>query len=111
LSGKAASLHQLGIIAQDQGDYPEARRLYEQSLATFERLGYLRGKATSLHQLGVLAYEQGEIENALKYIIQAFLLFDMLHSPTRATAQRMLTGIRHSMDEPSFIAHWRAIAG
>src|SRR5207247_2155209 len=111
LSGKATSLHQLGNIAQKHGDYPQARQLYQQSLELVERLGDLSGKANSLGQLGILAYEQGEVQNALKYSVQAFLLFDMLHSPARVTAQRILTRIRHRMDEPSFIAYWREVAG
>jgi Tfp pilus assembly protein PilF len=38
LAGIAGSLHNLGVIAQDQGEYAEARRLYQQSLEIFERL-------------------------------------------------------------------------
>ena len=52
-------LHSLGMIAQEQGDYAEARRLYGQSLELFERLGNQGGRARALHQLGMIAQEQG----------------------------------------------------
>ena len=109
--GKATTLHQLGVIAQAQGDYVEARRLYQQSLEIKERLGDQGGKANSLGQLGTIAYEQGDLEQALVLAIQAFLLFDALHAPARATALQMLARIRKRMDEDTFMGHWRALAG
>lgn len=44
-SGIASSLHQLGIIAQEQGDYATARRLYQRSLEIKEKLGNQAGIA------------------------------------------------------------------
>ena len=102
---------ELGIIAQDQGDYPEARQLYGQSLAIFERLDNQSGRASTLHQLGALAYKQGDFEHALTYAVQASILFDSLHSPDREIAQRLIATIRSHMDEAAFTAHWRTIAG
>jgi hypothetical protein len=99
------------MIAQQQGDYVEAQRLYEQSLAIKEELGDLSGKASSLYQMGKLAYLQENIEEALDFMIQAFLLFERLHSPNRTLAQQMLARIRSRIDEQSFLAHWQAIAG
>jgi tetratricopeptide (TPR) repeat protein len=60
----ARALHQLGTIAYLQGDYVEARHLYQQSLETFERLGDQSGKATTLHQLGMIAQDQGNYAEA-----------------------------------------------
>jgi len=59
LAGKAVTLHQLGRLAQDRGDYGEAERLYRESLEIKERLGNLAGKAVTLHALGKLRWEQG----------------------------------------------------
>ena len=94
-----------------QGDYVEARQLYEQSLEIKERLGDQGGKASSLGQLGIIAYEKGDLKRALALTIQTFLLLDALHAPARATALRMLAGIRKRMDEDTFMGHWRALAG
>ena len=46
----ATALHELGILAYLQGDYAEARRLYQSSLKLKEQLGDLAGQARSLGQ-------------------------------------------------------------
>ena len=107
----ARALHQLGSSAWAQGEYAEARWLYQQSLETFKRLGDQRGKASSLGSLGIIAYEQGDLEQALVLTIQTFLLLDALHAPARATALWMLARIRKRIDEARFMRHWRALAG
>ena len=50
----ASTYHQLGILAQDRGDYDEADRQYQRSLDIFERLGNQADMATSYSQLGIL---------------------------------------------------------
>ena len=50
----ASSYHQLGILAQDRGDYEEAARQYQRSFGINERLGNQVGMATSYSQLGIL---------------------------------------------------------
>ena len=109
--GRAMTLYGLGIIAQQQGNYVEARRLYEQGLTIFERLGDQNGQATTWHQLGLLACEEGDFEHALTYVMRAYILFDSLHSPSRDTALRVIAWIRGHVDEASFMARWRTIAG
>ena len=47
----ATALHQLAMIAQDQGEMDEARRLYNESLEIKKRLGNQSGIAITLHQL------------------------------------------------------------
>ena len=51
----ATSYHNLGILAQDRGDYDEAARQYQRALDINERLGNQAGMATSYRQLGILA--------------------------------------------------------
>src|SRR5579859_5545853 len=110
-SGRASSLHQLGVIAQQQGDYPQARQLYEESLQIKERLGDQSGRANSLGQLGTLAYEQEDFEGALRYTASAYLLFEALHSPALALAQRMIGRIRSHLGDATFTANWHALVG
>ena len=55
----AGALHELGILAQRQGNYSQARDLYQQSLQLFEQLGDLARQALSLHGLGNIAQQQG----------------------------------------------------
>ncbi len=68
---RAAVLHQLGNLAYLQGDYPEARRLYEASLRIKEQLGDRAGMAITLHQLGILAQDQGDYPEARRLYEQA----------------------------------------
>jgi len=60
----ARALHQMGKLAQDQGDYAEARCLHGEAAETFERLGARREQASVLHQLGMLAQVQGDYAEA-----------------------------------------------
>ena len=60
----AGILHQLGMLAQAQGDIAEARDLYNRSIACDRELGNKSGIAKSLHQLGLLAQEQGDYTEA-----------------------------------------------
>ena len=45
----ASSYHNLGILAQDRGDYDEAARQYQRALDIRERLGDQAGMASSYH--------------------------------------------------------------
>ncbi|MGH8885228.1 MAG: tetratricopeptide repeat protein, partial [Egibacteraceae bacterium] len=58
------SYHQLGILAQDRGDYETAEARYRQSLEINERLGNQAGMAASYGQLGILAQDRGDYETA-----------------------------------------------
>lgn len=107
----ANARHVLGNLAYLQGEYEEARSLYQRGLDIFERLGNQSGRATTLLQLGFLAYTQGNLEEALMYTIQAYILFDALGSPYRDLAQSTITRIRSDMNEETFMTHWRTFAG
>ncbi len=60
----ANSYGQLGILAQDRGDYDQAETGYRQSLEINERLGNLAGMASGYHQLGILAQDRGDYPEA-----------------------------------------------
>jgi tetratricopeptide (TPR) repeat protein len=63
---KAAALHHLGVIHQDQGRYEEAVKMYQESLKINEERGNKSGIASTLHQLGNVHYLQGRHEEAVK---------------------------------------------
>ncbi|GAA4308014.1 hypothetical protein GCM10023086_26750 [Streptomyces venetus] len=64
-SGSAASyIHQLGIIAQERGDYQQAEEHYRASLTISEELGDRSGIADSYHQFGIIAQERGDYQQA-----------------------------------------------
>ena len=60
----AVFAHQLGILAQEQGDYEEAGREYQRALEILKEVGDRAGMASSYHQLGMLAQEQGDYGEA-----------------------------------------------
>jgi tetratricopeptide (TPR) repeat protein len=60
----AVLVHNLAMLALDQGNYEEARGLYSESLEIKKRLGNQSGIAISLHQLAMLAQDQGDYEEA-----------------------------------------------
>jgi non-specific serine/threonine protein kinase len=57
---RARALNEAGNLARNQGDRPEARELYEESLAIYRKLGEQKGIALALNNLGGLAREQGD---------------------------------------------------
>ncbi len=86
LTGMA--LHQLGMLAQLQGEYEEARQLYKGSLEIEKQLG---GGADTLHQLGILAQDQGEYEEAKR------LYEESLQISTRLGNQSNRAGTLHQL--------------
>ena len=77
-AGMAGSYHQLGMLAQDRGDYDEAARQYQRALDIFERLGDQAGMASSYHQLGILAQDRGDYDEAARQYQRALDIFERL---------------------------------
>jgi tetratricopeptide (TPR) repeat protein len=61
----------LGALAQDTGEYDEARQLYQQSLKILQELGDKSGVSSSLHNLGMLSQYTGEYDEARKLYQQS----------------------------------------
>jgi tetratricopeptide (TPR) repeat protein len=61
----AAFSHQLGVVAQNRGDYDDALLWYRRSLEIEEELGNRAGMADSYHQLGNVSYLRGDYDGAL----------------------------------------------
>jgi len=64
--GVAVVLHAIGMIHQDQGNYEEAVKKYNESLKIEEELGNKSGIASTLHQIGIIHQDQGNYEEAVK---------------------------------------------
>ncbi|MGX9886635.1 tetratricopeptide repeat protein, partial [Streptomyces sp. NPDC002276] len=60
----ATCIHQLGIIAQERGDYQQAEERYRAALTIKEELGNRPGIASSYHQLGIIAQLRGDYQQA-----------------------------------------------
>jgi predicted ATPase/class 3 adenylate cyclase/Tfp pilus assembly protein PilF len=62
--GKA--LNCTGTLAFNQGEYQQAMKFHEESLALYRELKDKDGIATSIGNMGIVAYEQGDYERARK---------------------------------------------
>ncbi|MDI6794833.1 MAG: tetratricopeptide repeat protein, partial [bacterium] len=93
----AQSLHQLGIISRDQGDYASARRQYEESLRIRRKLGNKRSIVSTLHQLGMLAENEGDLKEAAAYFSEALQMFEELGAPETAIAKKDLKRVQSAL--------------
>ena len=66
-AGAASTLHELGMLAQDQGELAEARKLYDRSLKIKQEFNDKPGIAATLHQLGMLAQDRGDYQEARQH--------------------------------------------
>jgi tetratricopeptide (TPR) repeat protein len=76
------------MLAQDTGDYDEARKLYQQSLEILKELGDKNGIAMSWAQLALLEEKMGNAKAALDLIRQAEAAFRELGSPYAEQAKK-----------------------
>ncbi|MDR7277190.1 tetratricopeptide repeat protein [Catenuloplanes atrovinosus] len=90
---RPAWYHQLGILAQDRGDYPEAERRYQQSLTIDEELGNRADMATSYHQLGILAQDRGDYPEAERRYQQSLTIKEELGNRAGAATSYHQLGI------------------
>ncbi len=74
----AKALYAAGQLAIDQGDYTQARPLFEQTLQLSAKLEDQASKADALNGLGRVAYFQGENELAARYYEEALQLREFL---------------------------------
>jgi len=69
--GEAASLNNLGNIAETRGDLAEAERLHRESLAIKREIGDRGGEANSLINLAVVAQSRGDGDEQRRLNTQA----------------------------------------
>jgi len=67
----AVWVHNIGIHAQNRGNYSEARKLYQQSMKTNQELGDKSGVSKSMLMMGMLAKKTGEYDEARKLYQQS----------------------------------------
>jgi len=71
----AASIHELGTIYQEQGNYSEATKHIKHSTALFLDIDDKEGAASSMQVLGIIYQEQGNYAEAIKQYQQSLNLF------------------------------------
>uniref|UniRef100_UPI000A739FA7 tetratricopeptide repeat protein n=1 Tax=Nocardia lijiangensis TaxID=299618 RepID=UPI000A739FA7 len=94
----------LGILAQLQGDYPEAEHRYRQALTINEQLGNRAGIATTYSALGDFALERSQLTDAVQLHIQSLLLRAQMHVPEVSNNLHSLRRLREQMGQDHFLA-------
>jgi tetratricopeptide (TPR) repeat protein len=77
----ANSLNDLAISLKQQGEYAEARKMYNKSLKLAKELEYPRQQAVVLSQLGTLALQEGELREATQLGHAALEMWQQLGEP------------------------------
>ncbi len=67
---KGSTLHSLGMVVRQQGDYQAAKTYYEEALVIERAIGDRRGEGATLGNLGLIYQDQGEYEEAQRYYEQ-----------------------------------------
>ena len=93
------ALSNLGVIAQDQGDYQGARAIFEQLALRFRAGGNLEGVASAMSCLGDVAAAQKDFVLARTHYQQSLRLFRQLND--RAGAARVLADMGNLMRDCS----------
>jgi tetratricopeptide (TPR) repeat protein len=88
---KAAALHNLGIIHQDQGRYEEAEKLYHESLKLNEELGDKSGIALTEWGLGMIYAGRGKYDKAIEKYEKCLEIFEDLEE------KKNIAGILHQL--------------
>ncbi len=108
----ATSYGQLGILAQDRGDYEEAARQYHRALDIDERLGNQAGMATSYSQLGNLEADRGGPAAAvIAWHVKALAIRLQLGVPQAMIDLRRLAACRRELATEPFTGLLAQAAG
>ncbi|MBM2842919.1 MAG: Protein kinase protein [Anaerolineales bacterium] len=78
--GTAEALNLLGELARVEGNYPAAKRYYEECLETVKDTGERFREAVQYDNLGIVAYHQGNPELAQRLLKQALAIFQEFRS-------------------------------
>ena len=86
---RAKALGKVGWLAEEQGDYEQARTAYEESLAIYRKVGDQKGIADSLGNLGSVASLQGDHVRATTLLEESVAL--LRRSENERDIARVLT--------------------
>ncbi|MFN8499018.1 MAG: tetratricopeptide repeat protein [Anaerolineae bacterium] len=108
--GRARTLHDLGFLAADQGDFALADARFAQSLVLFHELGDRRNEAKCLEGLARVSAALHHPERAAHLLGAAETLRDKMESPLppsyRAAYERTVASVRGELDAPTLARAW-----
>lgn len=99
--------HDLGNLAQAQGDYQEAQRQYLRALQITEALGDQAGMAASYGHLGILLTEIGKVEEAVGSTLASLVFYLQVGAPEASVCISWLARQQEQLGETQFrtVAH------
>ena len=100
--GIAQTLHQIGMIHYQQGNYEEAVKKYNESPENEGRLGDKSGIAKTLHQIGMIQEENEEYDFSLKNYLVALSIFEKLNSPNSKVVRSSINRLIEKLGEEEF---------
>jgi non-specific serine/threonine protein kinase len=110
--GMANSLHNMGAVAQDQGDSLKARAFFTESLKIQQVVVDKRQTAATLEAIAELALLDEEGDRAVRLLGYAEALREAIASPippnSQADYERVVDIARAQLDETAFAAAWAA---
>lgn len=107
LAGEASACHQLGMIAQAEGDAGRARTWYFRSIAIEEQQGNLKGAAITYHQLGRVAEGEQDLDGARHWYIKSLSIFEAGEdSPYLSSTYHQLGSIAESQSNLALARDW-----
>jgi tetratricopeptide (TPR) repeat protein len=77
-TGIAKSMSNIGLVYQEQGDYPMALDNYFKALKMFEVLENKKGIANNTNNIGLVYKSQGNNPKALDYFLKALKMYEEL---------------------------------
>ncbi len=83
---RAQLLNRAAVLAAQQGDFAEARRLFEANLALNRERGSVSGMANTLNNLGALSIEQADYDQARVFLEECLPLRSQLGNPAHIAA-------------------------
>ena len=106
----AIALHDLGQVAQDQGQYGRAQAIHAESLSLCQDLGSQRGIAMCLEKLAAIAGAQGQPGRAARLLGAASALRQTIGAPMsardRGDYERLAAAVRADLTEDEFTLAW-----
>src|SRR5262249_25157436 len=105
-AGMASSYHNMGMVAQERGDYEGALEWYRCSLAIAEELGDRAGMAISTSQIGILLTETGRAADAVPYNLSALAMRRGMRLPEAGIDIHWLRRQRAELGERHF---WKVV--
>ncbi|NOQ25001.1 MAG: tetratricopeptide repeat protein [Bacteroidales bacterium] len=89
----AACLNNIGIIYENQGNYPLALEYYQKSCKIYEEAGYMKEASTCLLNIGIIYEIQGNFPSSLEYYQKSLKINEEIYDKPEASICLLSIGL------------------